>query len=489
MIPAVPVLRERMTSLLAVLFLLPFCAVGVFLATLSFGEFTEGTPEKGLVLGIASLVFGGAGFGMLVALGVRMRRQRQIDRLKALHPQEPWRHREDWAAGQVRLSSSSGIAGIWIFAIVWNLVSFPFLLYIPEEVFDRGNTPAALGFLFPLIGIPLLVAAARVSVARAVHGRSWFQMESVPGVVGGTLEGRLCLDGVLQPPDGFTLRLSCIRRTRSGSGKNRSTSETVQWQDERIGVLPGPRPDAPGTAVPVRFQIPYECLPHTAEEGGTGILWRLEARASVPGVDYSAAFDVPVFKTARSSPELTEERLRAEVRGGADALPIRPADAGVIVRPSGQGGMEFIVLPGRNMSAGLAMGLFTLVWTGVVAVLIIAGAPILITLVFGFFDLLLLYVVAQLLFAEYRIIVEGGDVSVRQSLFGIMTGRKIPCQDVTGVRVRIGGQSGTGVLRSLVLVRKDGREVKAGGLLKDKALADWLADEVQRSITAWHRAS
>jgi hypothetical protein len=487
MIPDAPVLRRRIVMVMALLFLLPFCGVGLFLATLAWEEFDGGEIEKALVLSAASLAFAGAGFGLLAALIVRTRRQKGIDRQKALHPQEPWLWRDDWAAGRVRLSSASGVAGLWAFAVLWNLIAFPFLLFLPAEVFDRGNTAAALGFLFPLIGIPLLVAAARASVARAIHGRSTFHLETIPGLVGGSLEGKVCMEGSLQPADGFTLRLSCLRRTRTGSGKNRSTTESVEWQDEQRGVLPVPRADAPGSAIPVRFQIPYECLPHTADDGGTGILWRLEARGSVPGVDYAAAFEVPVFKTDRSSPELTEDRLRAEAPGRDGDLPVRPAEAGVIVRPSEQGGTEFVVLPGRNMKAGLLMGLFVLVWTAILWVLIAAGAPVLMALVFGFFDLLLLYVVLQLLFAEYRIIVEGGTVAVRQTIFGIMTGTRIPCAEIASVRVKIGGQSGSGVLRSLVLVRKDGREVKAGGLLGSKPLADWLATEVQRSISAWHR--
>jgi hypothetical protein len=47
----------------------------------------------------------------------------------------------------------------------------------------------------------------------------------------------------------------------------------------------------------VEFQIPSDCEPSDERNPNDRTLWRLTASAKVPGIDYSATFEVPVFKT------------------------------------------------------------------------------------------------------------------------------------------------------------------------------------------------
>ncbi len=45
------------------------------------------------------------------------------------------------------------------------------------------------------------------------------------------------------------------------------------------------------------------------------MIWRLVVTADVPGIDYSATFEVPVFRTVESDTPLTAEELAA-LEGG-----------------------------------------------------------------------------------------------------------------------------------------------------------------------------
>ena len=103
------------------------------------------------------------------------------------------------------------------------------------------------------------------------------------------------------PAEGFQVALSCIRRVTTGSGRNRSTTETVLWQDERR-VTGDRRRRAGGIRDPADAM---PCDPTRAvrprRSGGSTV------SAEVPGVDYAATFEVPVFRTAASDQPRTDD--------------------------------------------------------------------------------------------------------------------------------------------------------------------------------------
>lgn len=82
-----------------VLFLLPFCGVGILMAFNTLRAAAAGDwGEAGISL-VFALAFGGMGFGLL-AVTLRGRgRAREVERLQAEHPDQPWLWRADWTAG------------------------------------------------------------------------------------------------------------------------------------------------------------------------------------------------------------------------------------------------------------------------------------------------------------------------------------------------------------------------------------------------------
>lgn len=173
-----------------------------------------GTGNSSVWLGlIFGLVFSGVGFGLmfLAVFGAKFLKKQK--RAQAEHPAEPWLWREDWAQGRIKGNTRSGMIGSWIFAALWNLVSVPMLVFVPQQA--AKNPVAYLGLMFPVIGVFLLVRAIRLTLAYLEFGKTYFEMTPVPGVIGGELKGMIQARFPNSPEHGIQLRLSCVNRGMS----------------------------------------------------------------------------------------------------------------------------------------------------------------------------------------------------------------------------------------------------------------------------------
>src|SRR5207237_1181901 len=162
---------------------------------------------------------------------------------------------------------------------------------------------------------------------------------------------------------------------------------------------------------------PADGLGTESSDPDNAIFWRLDDHADEPGVDYRDSFDVPVFRTGTSpNRERTIDRSVAfsTIPSGP---PQRPADAKVVVRPTPGGGVEFDFIAGRNPGAALEASVFFLLWTGVV-IFLWTHAPVFFTIVFGFFDLIMMYIVLSLWLGASVVQIESGKISIRSGIFG-----------------------------------------------------------------------
>ena len=111
--------------------------------------------------GVFALVFGGVGFGLLVGARAGGKKLAAERALRDRFPDEPWRWRPEWANGRIAGSARSAAYVAIGFAVVWNLISLPLLFMLPGAI-AGGNAAAAVGFLFPLIGVGLAIWARRL---------------------------------------------------------------------------------------------------------------------------------------------------------------------------------------------------------------------------------------------------------------------------------------------------------------------------------------
>ena len=458
----------------AVLFFLPFAAVGVFAAAQLVVALGRGDHAQAGFLSIFALTFGGVGIGGITAVLAGRRRAEEGLAREARHPASPWLWREDWAARRVTDSPRAAMWSAWAFTALWNLISLPSAVLAVRSAMREGNRLALIALVFPVAGVGLLVWAIRATLRYRRFGVSTLELTAVPAAVGHALEGLIRTPMGLRPPDGFQLTLSCIRQVTSGSGRNRSTSESILWQEKR---------QAPptGIGVPVAFPIPADAVPCDPGRSGNRVFWRLEARAEVPGVDYAASFEVPVFRTAASE----QPRTPAEA-AVADAFAVsagyrQPATSRIEVSTTRRGTEIFYP---RARNPGMAAGLtaFTALWLGATWLTIAVHAPIIFPIVFGLFGLLLAVAVVDAWLTVTRVTVADGFVTVASGWPGTRREKSLPVADVTDVTTKIGLQAGTTTYYDVMLVTPAGKQVAAGRGVRDKREADWLAATLKAAI-------
>lgn len=429
-----------------------------------------------------ALIFGGVGFGLLVGSVFAGHKAAAEKQLTAAHPEEPWLWKEEWATGRIKSSSKTMMRVALVFALVWNLVSAPLLFFLPREILEKENYLALLGLLFPLVGAGLIVWAVWAVLRWRKYGESVFEMATTPGVLGGSLAGVVRANKPLDPREGFRLVLSCIEKRTTGTGKNRSTTTTTLWQDERVI---GRTLSAPGqpAAVPVAFALPYDQPPSTTESGRREVTWRLEVSAAVPGIDYSASFDVPVFQTEESRAGFRlDEDLIADyaVRHDPEQEFRR---TGVIRVPAPAGwGDRFIFPMFRNPGAVLALGLFTLLWAGVCVGLFYSDAPRLFPIVFSLFGLLLILGFLDVAFYRSVVDVFRDGINVRSGLFGLGRLKRIDAADLADLKPVRGMQAGSRLYYGVAAVTNGGKKITLGKRLPTKQAAELVIEQMRRSM-------
>jgi hypothetical protein len=401
---------------------------------------------------------------------LRMFGSKQRDMARDLYPDSPWMWREEWAKGRVRCSSKKTVILAWIFALFWSAVSLPLLWAIPRE-FGQGNTAALIGLLFPVVGVGLLVWATRATLHWRRFGTSEFAMDTFPGVTGGELRGSIHTREGVSPLEGFRVKLICVNRVTTGSGKSRSTREHIRWQEEQTIGAGYVRSLPYRTEIPVAFRIPYESEPSSAESSDNEIVWRLEVAAAVRGVDFHSRFEVPVFKTDDSGPELSRE---PEVQERLPDLTEVEAGSGIRVVPGPTGGQEFVFPPARNPRVAVTLTLFGVAWSGVVAALVYAGEPFF-AAIFGFFDALILFAIVALWLQNTRVFVQYGSIEIRERILGLGRTVAIQAGEVDDLRPEIQMQAGSTPYYDIQITRRDGSTVIAGRWIRSKRDAEAVA--------------
>ena len=471
---------EKIGLAILVLFLLPFCAIGCVTFVLSVHRALNGEwADAGFFL-IFALGFGGLGFGFLAAILYGNRLKREQDEIAAEHPDEPWLWRREWAAGRIESKSRAGVIAGWLFALFWNLISAPVVLVgLPQEM-AKGNKSALFALFFPLAGVLLLAWAIRATLRYRRYGVSVFRMTEVPASLGRVLRGVIITRSRVRPNDGFQLTFSCVNRVTSGSGKNSTTTERVLWQEERV-ASPMPAEGRQATAIPVVIPLPSEARESSVENSDNEIIWRLEVQADVPGVDYAARFEVPVFRTAQSDKPLSEEELRE-----LGALPdegYRPPQHSKIRVTEALRRTEVFFPPARNPLVATMVTAFLAVWTGVIVWLLYAdlGGKIFAVL-FGLFAPLLAWAAAKLWLGTTRVIASDSQLKVTNGFLGFGRTRSVSANDVKRVEVARGMQSGSKIWYDLKANLADGKKLSLGSSIASKREAEWLASRIGRAL-------
>ena len=465
------------------LFLLPFAAVGLFTATMTVQRLAAGNWTEAFFFGLFALTFGGVGIGGIVAALAGRGKLKTQEALQAAHPDSPWLWRQDWASGHITESSRAGMIGAWLFAILWNLIGFPTGFLAARAALNEGKPAALLGLMFPLIGIGLVVWAIRTTLRYRKYGVSRLELATVPGVIGRSLIGMVRAPFRIQAAQGFDVSLTCVRRVTQGGGKQRSTSESIMWQDvQRVQGQPFPAPDRMETHIPVAFRISADATSSDDRDSGNRVVWRLQVSADVPGVNYEAGFDVPVFRTPASEEPLSAEESRLLPASDLAAYQ-QPANSRILVTATRRG-TEILFPAARNLGAATSLTLFLVLWVACIGLQVYFGAPIVFPIVTGLFGVLILLGVLDLWLEVSRVSVDPGSISWAKGY--IVPGRQntVPASEIADVTTAVGMQAGNTVYYDIVLTRKVGKKAKLGRSIRDKREAEWLAGTIKKKLGA-----
>lgn len=300
-----------------------------------------------------ALLFGGAGLGLIIAANLKKRR---YDAAALGTTDAPWLANPDWQSNEIKSGSKSTMYFAWIFAIVWNLVSAPLPFLLREEVIEKQNYAALIGLLFPLVGIGLLVWAVRRTLEWKRFGASPVILDPFPAAIGGQAGGTMELPVPFDSANQFRVSLSCVYSFESGSGKNRSRSERVSWQES---VIAHAEPGLYGTRIQFRFDVPAGLTPADAVRVDDDYnLWRLSLQADLPGIDINRDYEIPAYPGAAKS-HIGDRAAEASRTATKIA-----AEKDVRTRIVMQGDAMFYPM-GRNLLAGLVGIVFGAAFAGV----------------------------------------------------------------------------------------------------------------------------
>ena len=461
----------------AMLLSLPFALLGlVVLVMFAHDELIGGMPRQ---KAITTLSFIAACIGFVALIfGINAKKMAlAAPRLKATLPEDvkkAWLNREDWAAGRIVSGTRRSVLLIWIFTLFWNVVSAPVVVIgLPAEL-HKGNHAIWVALLFPLVGLGMIIYALNATLTWRKFGQSFFEMAAIPGALGATLEGQIQVRTKLRPQHGLHLRLSCIRQTTTGGGKDSHTTEKILWQDEKWLRPDLPQTDLVTTGIPVYFKLPDD-QPESIVGRGDGIHWRLEASAKLRGPNFHATFDVPVFKL--SEPPETSDDPTAQYQMSLDEVR-QQIHSKIQVNDLPDGGKEFIFPAARNFVPAAGLTLIWLIWTGIVVALFLnwRHVPAIFPLLFGAFDLLITVFAFNLWFLHSHVVVTPDRVTIQKSWLGVKKEHTLAASDITGVSVQQGMTAGHSAYYDLK-IRADG-DFTAASSIADRPEADWLVQQM-----------
>ncbi len=443
----------------AALCALPFCAGGI--ATIYSAQPGEQLPIH-VAAGSAFLLTGLAIIFGVIAL---TRATAASFQLRKRYPDQPWMWREDWAANTIADQGTLLLATLWFFAVIWNLISLPLVFAMPwREV--RNQPVVIVIFLFPAIGVLLLFAVLFKSAQRMKYGASTCHIDSLPIVPGRTFHGELTTRVRDLPERGFDLKLTCTRRT--GSGK--STNQTIVWQETQTVLTATPGFD--GARVSFTFGIPS-----SAEVSDGAISWRLEVAAEVPGIDYSAAFDLPVYAMAGQTVEAMQLAWPAPTSDPMRWTPAPESRIAISAMPSG--GEEYRVGPAAAGCFGFSF--FLLFWFGIVGAITFFGAPLFFTIVFVALGLLVVAIGIDWVTGRSVVRADRQVLAIERTTLVTKTRREVSPRDITGITTTIGGTN-NGVPLYHVVVRSAGGNVNAAKYIRLKSDAEMLAARMRIAL-------
>lgn len=472
----VPAAAIAVAKVLMVLFLLPFMGVGAFVAYSGLQQLRGGQPlGSALPLIAFGLVFMAIPAAIVVGMLRAMKSLSADAKFRSANASTPWLWRKEWADGTPIDRTVGGTGVSMTVAIIFIAVSSPILFILRREV-ERGNYVALIGLVFPVVGAILLTAGLYRLLRAHKYGASILRLDRIPIEPGRPARFDVQTHVTELPEAGFQVKLTCVRRRVTGGGRNRSTSESILWRDEQTIRSGAPSPD--GVRLPITFSIPADAQPSDERNPSDRVIWRLDVSAEVPGIDYAAQFELPVFNAGE-----TPEEPKAAAHAPVDLSSWRPDPESLITLSPTVDGEEIHVRSHARLTETLSLGIFNLLWFGFIALMFVLHAPFIFPFLFGIFGVIILVLLFDFAFGRTTIRASRRALQIRRSWFGIGSTRSVDPAQIDSVTTVVGMTSGGGNGTPYYNVRlriKDGKESFAAKYIRSRRDAEALAEKIEK---------
>lgn len=397
-------------------------------------------------------------------------------KLELKYPDEPWRWRKDWNEGVIYTYTKAKMIFFFAFAALINIPAFLVIAQqLPGEL-REGKVESLLIFLYPLAGFVVLGYALYYYRKWQRFGSVRFQMKSVPGVLGGKLEGAIRVPSTVLRGSNVYVRLECVKKYNAGSGDHFMFTEYVLWQ--AAYTISGEDMDHAGQdiIIPVNFDIPYDQPQPKKGTRNVRFFWRLRILASLSGVDFSEEFEVPVFRTRQSNPARTTDALGGVVsvsvvdEGGNTSKCYQPPNksdrglrlrqAGLRLEPSERGGIR-IVSPILRQPFFAAANLMLFIGSVYLSIVLwLAEAPIYFPIVLTLFSIIIPALSLDIWIGKWCAEVSRDGIRLWHGPFGRGTVHHIHFSNIKAIDMQKSIQSNQTQYYSVIIFKHSGGKIR-----------------------------
>jgi hypothetical protein len=220
----------------------------------------------------------------------------EIKDMQEEYASKPWTQRKDWAAGKVIQEGAQNLGFLIIFTILWNLVSNGITAFAFISEWESGDVPWFM-LIFPLVGLILIIVTIRTWIRRRKFGISIMTLDTVPAYLGDKLRASIAtgVPALDNPARSFNVKFLCAEKksSRDREGKKRVTVREIWSEDHEVY---GQLSESMKTfTISIHFNVPSDLPPTHLIPEDDRTLWKVNVTSKVPGVDYAAQFEVPVY--------------------------------------------------------------------------------------------------------------------------------------------------------------------------------------------------
>ena len=223
-----------------------------------------------------------------------MSRDDDNDRDKELNadPNRPWTTRKQWASSTIYSEAQGSVKIAWFLAALSTLFMGTFAI----ALVGQHIIAAIIGVLLLLVPLFVIKWAIRLQREWSHYKTVPLELSPYPGVIGGSVGGKLTIPGTTQNDSSFSITLNCYQYRTTRRGNKKSTQRHLVWSEEKI--VSGKK-FINGTGLNFSFDVPAN-LPASSHPDNNYHEWDLAIKGESMKIAFDRTYEIPVFITPDS---------------------------------------------------------------------------------------------------------------------------------------------------------------------------------------------